>query len=188
MSRIDAFRYGLLIGLKEAGRSEKVAFALLDDLEASAYDLKAFGVRRREKLAGFMGAARGLLGGAKGFAQGLTGFGAKAPRAALRANRGMVRQGLQGPRQSVPAGFQAGAKANRWLGKHPVAAGALGAGGLMLGNRMLSGPSASQKDVEGLQQVQQQHSDYLNDPSQRVADMYHLMQLMQGHRGMGYGY
>lgn len=200
----DAFRYGFLVGLKEAGRTEKVAFGILDDLEETGYDLEKFRARRQEKTAKFMGAVKGLLGGAKGFAQGLTDIGAKAPRAALRANRANVRDaggiakgmGFQIPAgqraaslsRGVPTGFQTGVRANKWLGKHPVAAGAIGAGGVLAGKRMLTGPTASQGDVDQLQQRQGAVEGYLNDPNQRVAEMYQLMQLMRGHPGMGYGY
>lgn len=172
----DAFRYGLLVGLRHEGCTEKLAYAILDDLEETQYDAAAFRASRLEKTAKFMGAVKGLLGGAKGFTQGLTGVGAQGIKKTIRGGA------------AAPAGFRTGARANKWLGRHPVAAGAAGAGGLMLGNRVINGARASQGDVEGLQKRQGEVEGYLNDPGQRVQEMYQLMQLMQGRRGMGYGY
>lgn len=166
--RADAFRYGLLVGLKEAGLTEKVAYEILDGLEEVKYDL-----RGQEKTAKLMGAVKGLLGGAKGFAQGATGIGAKGIRKAVRGGA------------PAPAGFRSGAKVNRWLGKHPVAAGAVGAGGLMLGNRALFGANASQSDVDALKKTQDDTTAYLSDPNQRLMEMYQMAQLMRGGGGGG---
>jgi len=192
--KADAFRYGVLIGLREAGCTEKVAYEILDELEASRYDLEAFTTPAHVKVAGRLGAV-------KGFIQGATGWGAKGIKQTMRQNRGKVRdadriakgmgytipaeQRAASLSKGVPAGFQSGAKVNKWMGKHPVVAGGIGAGGMMLGSRVLGGADASASDLQQLREATSGGMEAMN--AQRQQDMRNMMMMMQMMQGGGGG-
>lgn len=77
IARQDAFRYGLLVGLKTAGLTEKAATEILFSLERNGYQTKtaAWG----KALGGALSLGQKALGYGKGVGRGVMGF--KAPKA-----------------------------------------------------------------------------------------------------------
>jgi hypothetical protein len=163
-TKADAFRYGVLIGLREAGCTEKIAYEILDDLEASKYDLVAFTTPAHVKV------ANALIRGAVSAA----GRAAKAAPKTIDAQFSVVKHGSGGKLKDAAGG------AWNWLKQHPKTfAGGAAVGGLGLGRQWGYGSGEQAGQAAGRQE------GYEAASQTRLRDLHAMMQMMQQMQGGG---
>ncbi len=170
-TKADAFRYGVLIGLREAGCTEKIAYGILDELEASKYDLVAFTTPAHVKVAGaLMPLVRGAVSTA--------GRAAKAAPKTIDAQFSVVKPGIGGKLKDAAGG------AWNWLKQHPKTfAGGAAAGGLGIGHHWGYGSGEQAGQQAG--QAAGRQEGYEAASQTRLRDLHAMMQMMQQMQGGG---